>query len=361
MRKIIRIAALGTLIALAGIACESQEFVSAKMYVQQGDLEAAEEYFLQALEVPAEATNAQVPYLLATQVYAQQRRYEEMNQMLDEALQRNPTQKYQGHLMEQLVQNARLLHWQQEYQRGANLFNETITQAQGASLDDNQRQAMLSAKAHFETAVLIWPQQAAPYSSLVLCYRQLGDKAGESAALDKALEMDPDDENVLLLAGERALKAGEPAQAIEYYERAHRNDRENIAIMQRLTTTYLELGNLQAALETLEETQKNSPRDPDVYFNIGAVYANIGNNALQKGQDIYRDVVNADSIDKEQLAVAMESFKQAQSAYSEALYFMDNTLGLNPDDISADLAITEIQRAKKSLDAIQRSVEQMLQ
>jgi tetratricopeptide (TPR) repeat protein len=331
------------------------------MYVQQDDLEMAEKFFLQALEVPAEANNAHIPYLLATQVYARQKRYEEMNEMLDEALQRNPLQKYQGHMIVELVGNTRQMQWQEEYQRGANLFNEIISQVQGQSLTDSIREGLLAAKAHFETAILILPEQAPAYTNLVLCYRQLGDTAGESAALDKALEMDPDDGQVLLLAGERALQADATAEAVKYYERAHQNDPENMFIMQRLTSTYIEMGNLQAALETLEETQKNSPRDPDVYFNIGAVYSNIGNDALKKGQDIYREVVSADTIDKERLAIAIEYFKQAQSAYSEALYFMDNTLALNPDDKFADQAIGEIQRTKRILDTVQRSVEQMLQ
>lgn len=361
MRKIIWAASLGVLIALAGLACESQEFVSAKMYVQQGDLEAAEKFFLQALEVPAEASNAQIPYLLAAQVYARQQRYEEMNEMLEEALRRNPLQKHQGHDIAQLVENTRQMQWQEEYQRGADLFNEIAGQLQGQPLTDNQRQGLLAARDHFQTAILIWPNQAQPYTSMVLCYRQLGDAAGESAALDKALEMDPDDGQVLLLAGERALQAGETAEAVKYYERAHKSDPENMLIMQRLTSTYIELGDLHAALETLEETQKSSRRDPNIYFNIGAVYSNIANDALKKGQDIYREVVSATPIDKEQLAIAMESFKQAQSAYSEALYFMDNTLALNPDDSAADQAIREIQKTKKILDTVQRSVEQMLQ
>ncbi|MCH8023901.1 MAG: tetratricopeptide repeat protein [Candidatus Marinimicrobia bacterium] len=361
MRKIIKIASLGVIIALAGLVCESQEFVSAKMYVQQGDLEAAEKFFLQALEVPADASNALIPYLLASQVYVRQQRYEEMSEMLAEALRRNPTQNYQGHPIAELVENIRQVQWQEEYQRGANLFNEIISQVEGQSLDDNQRQGLLAAKEHFETAILIWPDQAPAYASLVLCYRQLGDEAGESAALDKALEMDPDDGQVLLLAGERALKAGETVEAVKYYQRAQKNDPENILIMQRLTSLYIELGDLQAALEILEETQKNSPRDPNTYFNIGAVYSNIANDALRKGQDIYREVVSAIPIDNEQLAIAMELFKQAQGAYSEALYFMDNTLALDPDDAAADLAIREIQKTKKILDTVQRSVEQMLQ
>ncbi|MEE9466484.1 MAG: hypothetical protein V3W14_13025, partial [Candidatus Neomarinimicrobiota bacterium] len=135
---------------------------------------------------------------------------------------------------------------------------------------------------------------------------------------------------------------------------------DNIMAMQRLTSIYLEMDNPQAALETLEETQKHSPRDPNVYYNIGAVYANIGNDALSKGQDIYREVVKMDPIDREQLGIALESFKQAQSAYSEALYFMDNTLALSPDDDAAAQALREIQRTKKILDTMQRSAEQIL-
>jgi hypothetical protein len=39
---------------------------------------------------------------------------------------------------------------------------------------------------------------------------------------------------------------------------------------------------------------------------------------------------------------------------------MDNTLALNPDDTTAALATRELQSAKKILDTLQRSAEEIL-
>lgn len=49
------------------IGCSSQEFTSAKLYVQQKNLPKAEEFFLLAME--REPMNPEVPYLLARDVY----------------------------------------------------------------------------------------------------------------------------------------------------------------------------------------------------------------------------------------------------------------------------------------------------
>ena len=360
MKKYLGAAAVAGIIILGGMACESQEFVSAKMYIQQGDLETAEQFFLEALALPAESKNAKIPYLLASQVYAQTQRYEEMNEMLEEALRRNSSQKFQGYSIAELVANTRQVEWQEEYQRGANLYNEIANQIQGAEINEQQREALLKAVGHFSTAIRIWPEETRAYTNLVYCYRQLGDTEAENAAIAKVLIQDPENGIVLMLAGDRASTAGLMDQAVDYFERAYAILPDNIMVMQRLTSIYLDMDNPQAALETLEETQKHSPRDPNVYYNIGAVYANIGNDALSKGQDIYRDVVGKDEIDKEQLALALEFFNQAQSAYSEALYFMDNTLALNPDDAAATQALREIQSTKKILDTMQRSAEKIL-
>lgn len=348
------------IIALVYTGCESQEFVSAKMYVQQDDLEKAEEFFLQAMEVEADKDNAEVPYLLAKDVYAKQRRYEEMSQMLEEALKRNPAQRVGQYTIEELVQNVRQIEWSVEYKRGADLYNAVLQAATGEPLNDEQLEQIAEAQSHFETATLIWPEEGSAFTSLVFCLRQRGDVEGERAAIAKALVKDPENGTVLLLAGERAIEDGDLNQAIEYYLKAHDLLPDNIDVMQRLTAAYLDIGEPETALEILERAQRHAPRDPDVYYNIGAVYANIGNEALENGQDLYREAVSAEPMPLEKLEEAVEFFKQAQRAYSESLYFMDNTLALNPDDTTAARAISELQSTKKILDTLQRSAEEIL-
>jgi len=340
--------------------CESQEFVSAKMYVQQEDLEKAEEFFLKALEVETEKDNAKIPYLLAKDVYAKQRRYEEMNQMLEEALRRNPRQRIDQYTIEELVLNLRQVEWTAVYKRGADLYNAVLTTLGGEPPNEEQREQLLLAKTHFETAILIYPEEGVTHTNLVYCYRQLGDVEGERSAIEKALQKDPKNARVLLLAGEWAWNDGNLDQAVDYYRRAHEAAPDNVDIMQRLTSAYLETGNPQAALETLEEAKQHALKDPDVYYNIGAVYATIGNEALEKGQNMYREAIGAEEIPIDMLEEAVESFKQAQDAYSESLYFMDNTLALDPDDAVATQAIREIQSTKKILDTLQRSAEEII-
>lgn len=350
---------LAGLVLMVDQGCESSEFVSAKMYVQQEDLEMAEEFFLNALELKAEKDNAKVPFLLARDVYARQRRYEEMNQMLEEALRRNPSQKLAGSTIAELVQNLRQVEWTMEYKLGADLYNAVVQATKGEPLNEDQRKQLLQAKGHFETAAFIRPDEGATYTNLVYCYRQLGDKEGERAAIENALQNNPENGMVLLLAGELASNDGDYDKALELYKQAQQALPDNVDVMQRLTATYLEVGDSQAALEVLEKARRNAPMDPDVYFNLGAVYASIGNKALEKGQELYREAINADQIPLDKLEVAIASFKQAQGAYSESLYFMDNTLALSPDDAATTRAIKEIQNTKKVLDTLQRSAEEI--
>jgi tetratricopeptide (TPR) repeat protein len=358
--RIILFGIFTSIVLMFATSCESQEFVSAKMYLQQDNLELAEEWFLKAMELEAEASNAEIPFALATNVYAVQKRYEEMSAMLDEALARNADQKVGNYTIKELVLNTRQIEWQTNYKYGSTIYNRVVDETQGVDLADDQRTDLEEAKKFFEVAIMIWPEEGATYPNLVYCNRMLGDKDAEAEALQTALTKDPGNGIILMLAGEEQADAGNLDGAIDYFKKAYEQLPDNMAIMQHLTGAYLKNGNTAAALEILEETQKLAPNDPDISFNIGAVYENIGNSALRLGQDLYRDAVTTENVNASNLEEAVEYFKQAQNAYSEALYFLDNSLALNPDDVAAGQALSAIQARKKILDTIQRSAEDIL-
>ncbi|MFC1620130.1 tetratricopeptide repeat protein [Candidatus Neomarinimicrobiota bacterium] len=359
MKRQLITAILAGMIFLVNQACETQEFVSAKMYAQQGDLERAEEMFLAALKVETDKNNAEIPYLYAS-LLAKQEKYIEMSGMLDEAIKRNPNQKVEGYTVRELVENMRKVEWQNAYKRGADLYNAVIAVTMGEEPDEAQHEQMLRAIGHFRTAITIWPEEGQTYQNLVYCYRQLRDKEGERAALDEALAMDPNNSMILFLAAEHALGESDIDQAIIYYQRALEADPTNVNIMQRLTAVYVETGQLQAALEILEVARRQTTSDPDVYFNLGLVYASIADASLEKGQPLFTAAINQDQVSPDDLETALEAFEEAQKAYSEALYFLDNTLALNPDDESAMRAIAEIQNRKKVLDTLQNSAQEIL-
>jgi tetratricopeptide (TPR) repeat protein len=352
-------AVLAGMIFIVNQACETQEFVSAKMYEQQGELEKAEENYVAALEVESDKNNAEIAYRYASML-AKQERYVEMTAMLDEAVRRNPSQKVQGYTIRELIENMRKVEWQNAYKRGADLYNAVIAVTKGAEPDDAQRDQLLRALSHFKIAITIWPEENQTYQNLVYCYRQLRDHEGEKAALDEALAKDPRNSMILFLAAEQAVGVGNTPQAVDYYKRALDSDPTNVNIMQRLTAIYVETEQLQAALEILEEARRLTTSDPDIYFNLGLVYASIADAALEKGQPLFTEAINQSPVPLDDLKSALDTFEEAQNAYSEALYFLDNTLALIPDDESAARAIAEIQNRKKILDTLQNSAQEIL-
>lgn len=360
MRKII-FGIITSLVLMLALACQSSELTSAKMYLQEKNLESAEEWFLKAMALEIEAKNAEIPYRLARYVYAVQKKYAEMTTMLDKAIAINADQLVDGAMIRDLVLNTRQLEWQSNYKRGAAIYNSFLDGlTQGQPISEEQRGQVQEAMKFFSLAIMIWPEEGATYPNLVYCFRQLGDKEGETQALQKALEMDPENGTIQMLAGEVQAAADNLTAAIEYFERAYTLSPDNMPIMQRLTSSYLAAGNSVSALEILEQTQKLAPGDPNISFNIGAVYQNIGNDALILGQDLYNKAVTGEKVLSTVLEEALVQFKQAQNAYSEALYFLDNTLGMNPDDLSAEQALSAIKMRKKSLDKFQRKSEDIL-
>ena len=346
------------LLLLVGQACESKEFMSAKSLVQDGDLEQAEEYFLLALE--AEPENAEIPFLLARDVYAPQERWREMTDALDEALRRNPQQEIKGGTVEAWDMLFRQEMWTEVYRKGALLYNSILEETGGETADEEQAAGLRQVVEYFLTAIEILPGESATYRPLVFTYRQLGDKEGEAKTIATALELNPENGVMLMLAGENAFKDKRPYESLQYLERASKVMPDNLELLQFLTSVYLDLDSTEGALVTLERARASSPRSADVFFNIGAIYTNVANEALSHGQDLYRDAVKQTPLPEDKIKKALQYFKDAQVAYSEGLYFMDNVLALTPDDAAADQAIREIRDRKRLLDALQMAVEGLL-
>ena len=70
------------------IGCASESLTSAKLYLQQGDMDNAEIYLVKALEI--EPDNPEVPYLLGEFIYGPRGEYENMNEMFEKAMELGP-------------------------------------------------------------------------------------------------------------------------------------------------------------------------------------------------------------------------------------------------------------------------------
>lgn len=358
--KRFKVISLAIILAVLLHGCDSEEFASAKMWVQSNDLEKAEEFFIKAQEVEPE--NAEVSLLLGTTVYLPQKRWKEMNDAFDEAVRRNPDQvTSDGPTITNAVNMARQITWSQEYQKGALLYNEVLAETGGEVPNEERRAKLLKVAEHFHTAIMISPGEESTYEPLVFTYIQLQDDEGRDAAIELALKNSPDNATIHALAGQKAREDGHLEEAIKHLEKASGLTSDNLDILTVLTGIYLDMDDSESALKILEKARKSAPQSAEVFFNIGAIYINVANTELTKGQDMYKAAVNEDMASRATMVKqALAHFAEAQSGYSEGLYFMDNVLAINPDDTSASQAISDIRNRKKMLDTLERATEGLL-
>ena len=71
--------------------CPSEEYTSAKLYLQQNDLEKAEEFLVKAMAI--EVDNPEIPFQLGHHIYGKDGRWAEMNDVYNKALEIDPNRK----------------------------------------------------------------------------------------------------------------------------------------------------------------------------------------------------------------------------------------------------------------------------
>ena len=79
-------------VAVIFVGCSSQEYTSAKLYIQQEEWKKAEEFLIKAIGVEPE--NPEIPYQLGYHIYALQKKdWQRMNESFDKALAIDPNKK----------------------------------------------------------------------------------------------------------------------------------------------------------------------------------------------------------------------------------------------------------------------------
>ncbi len=71
-------------LALGIIGCSSQEYTTAKLAIQQSDWVKAAEWLPKAMAV--EPDNPEIPIILGIEIYAQNKEWDKMNEMFDNAM-----------------------------------------------------------------------------------------------------------------------------------------------------------------------------------------------------------------------------------------------------------------------------------
>ena len=315
MRKIVWfLSVLGLLLVLFFTACESPEFTSAKLYVQQNNLDKAEEFFIKAME--KEPMNSQIPFMLGYHVYYERQQWDKMNEAFDKSL------AIDNRFAKQ-IEAVRMKASSEYLQKGAKIFNMAISET-----DTTARNALVrKALEEFKLALTINPHSVQILSALVKSYRLIGDDANFEKYLDQALKIDPQNEELMVFKAEKMMDDGKFDEARVYLEDVIKKDASNRRAYLLLAETFLRENKYDEAMGIQKRLLKQFPNDPDVLYNIGMLYLEELHN-FDEAEFYFQKLLTIKPDDVEVIArlaeayTKVEKWAMAEEYYRKLLEFM---------------------------------------
>jgi serine/threonine-protein kinase len=118
----------------------------------------------------------------------------------------------------------------------------------------------------FERAIALDPDHAIGHAAAALYYTNVGrDPAKAVASLNTAIQLAPNDPDVLAAAGRADVSSGRYESGVARLERARELDPRSLAVLNDLQRGYLATGKNQEAIEVGDAAIALEPSDPGVY------------------------------------------------------------------------------------------------
>ena len=310
------------------VSCTSQEYTSAKLYIQQQEWEKAKEFLVKAVEVEPE--NPEIPYQLGYHIYAlQEKDWEKMNQSFDKALAIDPNKKILGQekTVKQFVTMARAQFWAEMYNKGVVEFNEY----RAAPMDEKDA-AMKKAINTFEVSARIKPDEAQSYTMLSTCNHLAGNTDKSEDYILKAVALSPDDANVNLTAGQIFMQKQEFETALPYIQKAVELEPSNTKSIRNLAQVYYDMGQLEKSIQTYEvaiDKETNREVKADLYFNLGILYNKVGN--LEEAEYHFTNALDENPDDIEAVMGMAQVFENAEK-WRKAEKFYRELIAIDPEN-----------------------------
>jgi tetratricopeptide (TPR) repeat protein len=314
--------------AVIFVGCSSQEYTSAKLYIQQQEWEKAEEFLIKAMDVEPE--NPEIPYQLGYHIYALQKKdWVRMNQSFDKALAIDPNKIIleQGKTVKEFVVMARTQFWAEMYNKGVVEFNEYR-----AAPMDKKDAALKKAITTFEVSSTIKTDEAQTYTMLSTCNHLAGNTDKSENYILKAVELSPNDANVNVTAGQIFMQKQEFETALPYVKKAVELEPSNTKSIRNLAQIYYDIGQLEESIQTYEVAiNKETDRKvkADLYFNLGILYNRVGN--LEEAEYNFTNSLDENPEDIEAVMGMAQVFENAEK-WRKAEKFYRELIAIDPDN-----------------------------
>ena len=325
------------LAAVIIVSCTSQEYSSAKLYIQQEEWAKAKEFLIKAIEVEPE--NPEIPYQLGYYIYAlQEKDWEKMNQSFDKALAIDPNKTIlgQGKTVKEFVTMARTEFWVEMYNRGGEEYNEYI-----AAPMDEKDAALKKAIATYEVSARIKPDEAQSYIMLSTCNHNAGNTDKSENYILKAVKLSPNDTKANLTAGRIFMQKQEFETALPYIQKAVELEPSNTQSIRNLAQIYYDLAlldssryteRLEKSIQTYEVAiDKEMDREvkADLYFNLGILYTKADN--LEEAEYNFMNALDENPDDIEAVMGMAQVFENAEK-WRKAEKFYRELIAVDPDN-----------------------------
>ncbi len=311
-------------LSLAFWGCPTQEYTSAKLYIQNEDWEKAEEFLQKALEVEPE--NPEVMVQIGYHIHAKKGEWTQMNDIFDRAIAVDPDKKILevSRPVKEMVKNYRSMFWAENYNNAVRLFNEFK--------GSRDKTVLEKAVQKFEETATIDPSEGQTYSILATCYFELGEENLAVQNARKAANMMPDDFQTNLALGQILSRTGEKAAAVEFVKIAVSLDPSSSIAIRQLATLYYDMGNKEKSIETFGvaiKTETDKMKKSDLYFNLGVLNMQMG--SFQEAEDAFMFAYDLNPNDTEALVGMAQTFENAEK-WRRASKFYRELIVLEPEN-----------------------------
>ena len=335
-------------VVLFMISCTSEEYTSAKLYLQQNEYEKAEKFLIKAMVV--EPDNPEIPFQLGRYIYGRSGRWTEMNEAFDKALAINPQAKIlDGKTVEEFVKMSRYQFWTDAYNNGVKTYN-SAKNLEG----EEKNETIKNAIKEFNSAVSIKPDESFNYTMLSTCYYELGETDTSAELITKAVSISPDDFNANLTAGQILTRNGRPDDALLYLEKAVELEPQNSSAIRTLAQTYYDIGNTDASISTYERainaTGDNKTK-ADLHFNLGILYNQVGE--FDAAEDHFTTALDLNPNDVEAILGMAQTF-ESNGKWRKAEKFYKELIYLEPENASHYRGIARVLLQQGKPDQAQR-------
>jgi protein O-GlcNAc transferase len=314
-------------IIILGLACRPPEIEGLLVRIKE-EMFNEETYQLAEEAVQTHPENAEAWYYYGW-LYGRKGDFEKMNTAFDKVLALNPQQsvKAQGTSMpaKEAIDRIRLNYFAENF----NAAKSDYDKAREAEDQATKEKFLNSAVEKFTAAHQADPTREEPLQPLAVSYLLLGDTLAAEKQFQRSVEMQPQNDELQVTAGDFYV-------TINKYDQAEKSYKNAISLNESNENAYLGLGQVETrrgnwdqAAQYFEKALEINPDNTNVAFNIGVSFYN--QEKYDKAIPYLVKTIEAEPDNVELHEILGICYVQSKS-YDEGMKFLENAVSKFPDN-----------------------------